>query len=162
VEGKVRLAVSIMICQAAGFIGSFFTVSSVQTWYTTLQKPAFNPPSWVFAPVWTILYILIGIALFLVWSAYDKASKKQEKYKIKIALGVFGLQLFLNTLWSILFFGMRNPGLALVGILVLWLLILLTIIRFYEISKKASFILLPYIIWVSYAALLNWSIYKLN
>jgi translocator protein len=151
-----KLVFSIVICQLAGFIGSFFTVSSVSTWYLTLNKPFFNPPGWLFGPVWIILYFLMGISLYIVWNKGIKSSKS------KIALSVFGLQLILNSLWSILFFGLKSPLLAFVEIIILWIAILSTLIYFHRISKIASYLLIPYILWVSFAAILNFSIYYLN
>jgi translocator protein len=149
-----KLITSIIICQLAGIIGSFFTVSSVSTWYLTLNKPFFNPPSWVFGPVWITLYFLMGISLYLIWNNYNKDSK--------LAVTFFSIQLVLNSLWSILFFGLRNPLLAFIEIIVLWAFILLTIIYFYKKSKTAAYLLIPYILWVSFAAILNFAIYYLN
>lgn len=125
-------------------------------WYATLAKPALNPPSWVFGPVWTTLFALMGIAAFLVWR------KGTHRRNIKIALGIFGVQLALNTLWSILFFGMQNPGVALVEITLLWLAIVATIIAFARISRPAAWLLAPYILWVSFAAYLNYAIWAVN
>lgn len=151
-----KLVMSIVICQLAGFIGSFFTVSSLSTWYVTLNKPFFNPPSWLFGPVWISLYFLMGISLYLIWN------KGIESKPSKIALSVFALQLVLNSLWSILFFGLKSPLFAFIEIIILWIAILSTIIYFYKISKVASYLLIPYILWVSFAAVLNFSIYYLN
>ncbi|OGG14622.1 TspO protein [Candidatus Gottesmanbacteria bacterium RIFCSPHIGHO2_01_FULL_39_10] len=145
---------SIGICLAAGVAGSLFTFQSIPTWYTGLEKPFFSPPNWVFAPVWTILYILMGISLYLVLS-----SKKKLKHE---AVGVFMLQLGFNVFWSVLFFGMRNPTLALLDILALWMSIFVTIHLFGKISKLASMILIPYILWVSFAFILNLVIVLLN
>ncbi|MFH1682806.1 MAG: TspO/MBR family protein [Candidatus Woesearchaeota archaeon] len=148
----IRLVISIMICQLAGVIGSLFTANSVSTWYVDLVKPSFNPPSWIFGPVWIILYLLMGISLYLVW----------VKRTDKLALSVFGIQLFLNSLWSILFFGLRNPLFAFVEIIFLWVMILYSFILFYKISKKAAYLLVPYLLWVSFAAVLNIFLYLLN
>lgn len=148
-----KLIASIIICQLAGIIGSVFTVSSVSTWYLTLNKPFFNPPSWVFGPVWTLLYLLMGISLYIVWN---------NKNRTKKALNIFGIQLILNSLWSILFFGLQSPLFAFIEIIFLWFTILLSIIYFYRISKSAAYLLIPYIIWVSFAAILNFSIFSLN
>lgn len=137
-------------------MGSLFTVSSVSTWYQTLVRPALNPPSWVFGPVWIALYFLMGIALYLVW---QKGLKRKE---VKVAMAVFGVQLVLNSVWSIVFFGMQNPGLAFVDIILLWISILLSIILFYKISKPASYLLIPYILWVSFASYLNYAIWIIN
>ena len=144
-----KLILSIGICLGAGILGSFFTTSAIPTWYQTLNKPFFSPPNWIFAPVWTTLYILMGISLYLVWQKKKVAS-------------VFWIQLFLNTVWSMIFFGIKNPGLALVEIVVLWVAIFLTIKAFYKINKLAGQLLLPYLIWVSFAFILNFSIVILN
>jgi tryptophan-rich sensory protein len=119
-----------------------------------LNKPSFSPPNYLFAPVWTALYILMGIALYLVWINGYKKHKK--------AIIVFGIQLGLNLLWSILFFGMRNPLLAFIEILLLWSFIVYTIILFYKTSKTAAYLLTPYILWVSFASVLNFFIFYLN
>ena len=151
-----KLIIAIIICQSAGLIGGFFTKSSVDTWYKLLAKPSFTPPSWVFAPVWIALYITMGISLFLVW---DKGWNKPQ---VRIALAIFLLQLIINSVWSIAFFGMRNILLSVIIIILLWFAIVWTIVKFYKISKKASFILIPYLCWVSFAAILNVSILLLN
>jgi len=151
-----RLLVSIIICLLAGVIGSVFTSSSLESWYFLLEKPAFNPPSWVFFPVWTTLYALMGISLYLVW---EKGLQQKE---VKVGVFLFGLQLGLNILWSFLFFGLQSPYLAFLEILLLWLAILLTAIQFWKVSKVASYLLMPYLLWVSFAALLNYRIWVLN
>ena len=151
-----ELISAIIICNLAGFIGSFATSSSVSTWYQTLNKPFFNPPNWVFAPVWTTLFILMGIALYLIWI---KGFKKKE---VKEAVSIFGIQLGFNILWSYLFFGLRNPLLAFIEIMILWLAILFMIIYFYKVNKTAAYMQIPYILWVSFAAMLNLSIVLLN
>ena len=150
----IKLIISILICQAAGLVGSLFTAPVIGAWYATLQKPGFNPPDFVFAPVWTILFLLMGLSLYLVWV--------QEVRIAKTALVVFGLQLLLNILWSYLFFGLKSPVYGMIEILFLWLAILTTIIAFYRVSRLASFLLLPYIFWVSFAAILNFFIWRLN
>jgi tryptophan-rich sensory protein len=151
-----KLLVSLLLCLLAGAIGSIFTVSSLQDWYLLLEKPAFSPPSWVFSPVWTVLYILMGISLYIVWE------KGLQQRDVKIGLLIFGIQLGLNILWSYLFFGLRSPYYAFIEIILLWLAILLTIIQFRKISKTASYLLLPYILWVSFAMLLNYNLWILN
>lgn len=156
IKSILKLVYSIAICQLAGLTGSFFTVSSVSTWYSNLIKPGFSPPNWVFSPVWIMLFILMGISLYLVWV---KGTKTKEA---KIALALFGIQLFLNVLWSIIFFGLRLPFYAFIEIIILWILILFTIISFYKISKAAAYLLTPYLIWVCFAAILNFSIVYLN
>ena len=143
-----KLFLSIGLCLLAGGVGSIFTTSAIPTWYATLDKPFFSPPNFVFAPVWTTLYILMGISLYLVW---------KKKFPT-----IFGVQLFLNFLWSIIFFGMRNPSLALVDIVALWIAIALTIKSFYKISKLSAYSLTPYLLWVSFATLLNLMIVLLN
>ena len=152
----VKLIAAILVCQLAGFIGSIFTVSAISGWYATIQKPLFNPPNWVFAPVWTTLFLLMGISLYLIWE------KGLDKKEVKLAVSVFGVQLALNIVWSFLFFGLQNPFLAFIEIVLLWIAILATIILFYRISKKAGLLLFPYLLWVSFAAFLNYSIWILN
>ena len=147
-----KLLISILLPFLASGIGGLFTASSVSSWYVTLNKPSFNPPSWVFGPVWTILYLLMGISLYLVWS---------KKFS-KPAFIFFGVQLFLNALWSILFFGIKSPLFAFIGITLLWTAIFITIIYFYKLNKLSSYLLIPYILWVSFAAVLNFAIFLLN
>jgi len=169
INNLFKLVIAIGISLGAGVIGAFFTAPAVQSiWYAELMKPALNPPTWVFGPVWTTLFALMGIAAFLIWRKYDKLTLSgveglaNRKKQIKIALGIFFAQLVLNTLWSIIFFGLYSPGGALVEIVFLWLAILATIVAFYKISKPATWLLLPYILWVSFAVYLNYSIYVLN
>ncbi len=151
-----KIIISILICQLAGVIGSFFTRQSVSTWYQTLRKPFFTPPSWLFAPAWTTLFLLMGIALYLVWE------KGFEKEKNKKALFWFSTQLILNILWSAFFFGLRSPIGGLIEIIILWGVIFATIQSFYEVSKKAAYLLVPYFFWTSFALILNFSIFILN
>lgn len=151
-----KLILSVLICLSAGFIGSIFTTPSIPSWYATLDKPSFNPPNWLFAPVWTTLFILMGIAVFLIWR---KGLKKKE---VKNALLIFLFQLIFNTLWSFLFFKFHSPFWALVDIAVLWVLILLSLVKFWKINKAAGMLLIPYLLWVSFASILNYFIYKLN
>jgi translocator protein len=150
------LAASVIICNLAGAIGAIFTFDAIPAWYAALNKPFFSPPNWVFGPVWTALYILMGISAYLVWQ------KGWQKKPFRSALALFGLQLFLNTLWSILFFGLRSPLMGLVGILPLWLSIALCIRVFCPIDRKAAYLLLPYLAWVSFATLLNLAVWLLN
>ncbi|MFC2143906.1 TspO/MBR family protein [Candidatus Aenigmatarchaeota archaeon] len=152
----VKLIVSIIICQVIGGIGSIFTAPSISTWYTTLAKPWFTPPNWVFAPVWITLFLLMGISLYLIW---EKGLKEK---RIKTAISIFGIQLALNAIWSIIFFGLQSPFYAFIEIIILWIAILATIISFYKISKPAGLILLPYIIWVTIASSLNYYVWILN
>jgi translocator protein len=152
----ITLVVFIAVCELAGLLGSVFTAASIPTWYAGLAKPSFNPPNWIFGPVWTILYILMGVAAYLV---YQKGFNRPE---VKRALTVFFLQLLLNALWSIVFFGVHMILGALVNIVVLWAMILATILTFRRISKAAAYLLVPYILWVSFAMVLNFSLYLLN
>jgi len=152
----LKLIISIVICQLAGVIGSFFTMDSIPTWYAALNKPDFNPPNWIFGPVWIFLYLLMGISLFLVW----RENLKNDH--VKSAFVIFMVQLVLNTFWSIVFFGMQSITGGLIIILLLWLFIILTIIRFRKVSAIASMLLIPYLLWVTFAAVLNFYIYKLN
>ncbi|MFA5392481.1 MAG: TspO/MBR family protein [Candidatus Paceibacterota bacterium] len=149
------LLVSILIALSAGFIGSFFTAPSISSWYAFINKPSFSPPNWLFAPAWILLYILMAIAAFLVW-------KKRDNLKTKQALIFYGIQLILNALWSIIFFGMKNPGLAFLEIIILWLFILITLIKFYKINKVAGLLFVPYFLWVSFASILNFAVWMLN
>lgn len=151
----IALIISIVIAQAAGAIGSIFTISSISTWYAGLIKPAFSPPNWLFGPTWFLLYTLMGIAAYLIWR------KRQEK-RIGPALWLYGVHLVLNALWSIIFFGLKNPGIAFVEIIFFWLAILTLIIIFSKVSRPAALLLLPYIAWVSFAAYLNLGIWQLN
>ncbi len=151
-----KLIISVLVCLSAGFIGSFFTTPSIPTWYATLNKPSFNPPNWLFAPAWTTLFILMGIAAFLIWR------KGLKKKAVKNALIIFLLQLVFNTLWSFLFFKFHSPFWALVDIGVLWSLISLSLIKFWKINKAAGILLIPYLLWVSFASFLNYTIYRLN
>ncbi|MCX7919591.1 MAG: tryptophan-rich sensory protein [bacterium] len=152
----IKLFTCIVLCLLAGVIGSFFTQPAIPGWYATLNKPTFTPPNWVFQPVWTFLYITMGIAAFLIW-------KKGLNHKpVKIALSIFLIQLFLNSIWSIAFFGFQSPLAGLMIIVFLWIAILATMISFYKISKLAVVLLIPYIFWVSFAAVLNYYLYILN
>jgi benzodiazapine receptor len=151
-----KLIASLVICQLAGVIGSIFTTSAISTWYATLKKPAFTPPNWVFSPAWITLFVLMGISAFLVWN------KGLSDQKVKIALSIFVAQLLLNVLWSVMFFGLRSPLAGLIEIAVLWIAILLSILYFFKVSEIAGVLLLPYILWVSFAAILNFSIWRLN
>lgn len=151
-----KLIIAIVVSELAGVIGSVFTTPSIDGWYAGIVKPALNPPAWVFGPVWTTLFALMGISAFLIWK------KGLERKDVKIALVFFGIQLILNTLWSIIFFSLHSPGGALIEIIFLWLAILATIIIFAKISKPAALLLVPYILWVSFAGYLNFSIWQLN
>lgn len=152
----LKFVFSIAICQSAGLIGAVFTVSSIKNWYNFLNQPPFRPPNWVFGPVWIILYTLMGISLYLIWI---KGTKKKE---VRYALKLFAVHLVVNATWSIVFFGMRNIPLSLVNIIALWVLIIMVMSKFYKIDKRASLILIPYLTWVSFATILNFSIFLLN
>ncbi len=148
--------ISILIAQLAGAVGSIFTTASIQNWYVFLEKPFFAPPNWLFAPAWITLYTLMGIAAFLAW-------QKTENLKLRnCALNLYGVHLILNALWSVIFFGMRNPGLAFIEIVVLWIFILVITVKFFRIRKVAGFLFIPYLLWVSFASVLNLSIWLLN
>lgn len=139
-----------------GVLGSLFSISAIGDWYQFLNKPAFSPPNWVFGPAWTVLYLLMGIALYLVWA-------RQTDSKVpKLAFAVFYVQLALNAVWPIIFFGLHSPFWAFVDIVALCFAIVCTIVVFYKISKPAGYLLVPYIIWVSFAGYLNYSIWQLN
>jgi tryptophan-rich sensory protein len=148
----LKLVVSVAICEGAGIMGSLFTIPAIGSWYQFLNKPAFSPPNWLFGPAWTTLYLLMGVALFLVWK--NKGSK--------VAFIIFSIQLFLNAIWSIIFFGFHSPFWAFVDLVAMWFVIVGTIFVFYRISKPATYLLLPYIAWVSFAGYLNYSIWQLN
>ncbi|MFA6329845.1 MAG: TspO/MBR family protein [Candidatus Micrarchaeia archaeon] len=150
------LAASIAVALAAGLIGSFFTIPSIPTWYAQLAKPSFTPPSWVFGPAWTLLYVLMGIAFFLAWRKDFKGAGRNT------AIGTYFLQLALNVLWSIVFFGWHSPLAGLAVIALLWVSIAATTAVFWRISKAAAWLLLPYLLWVSFASLLNYSVWTLN
>lgn len=152
----LKYVLSIGICLSSGAIGTFFTISSIPTWYAHLIKPAFSPPNWLFGPVWTVLYILMGISLALVWIKGVKAERARE------ALMLFGVQLFLNAIWSPIFFGAKDLTLALIVIILMWFFILRTILAFGRVNKTASYLLYPYIAWVSFASILNFSVWILN
>lgn len=150
----LKLIIAIGVSLAAGVLGSLFTASAIPAWYDGLVKPALNPPSWVFGPVWILLYICMGISLWLVWKS-DSPEKKR-------AIGLFAAQLILNAVWSPVFFGARAIGDALAIIVLLWAAIVLTILVFKKISKPAAWLLAPYLLWVSFALYLNYAIWILN
>lgn len=152
----IRLLLFILACQLVGILSTPFTIASIPTWYQALEKPFFAPPNWVFGPAWTLLYALMGISAYLI---YQNGWKKPTIAK---ALRLFGLQLLVNFIWTPIFFGLQAPLLGLVVILILWMLIVLTIHRFFFISKLAAVLLLPYLAWVSFATVLNAGIAFLN
>ncbi|MBD3583103.1 TspO/MBR family protein [Flavobacterium selenitireducens] len=153
----LKIAIMVATCIGVGYISGETTRESVDTWYTTLQKPVFNPPNWIFAPVWSTLYVFMGIAAGLVWARIDF-----EKDAVRKALTFFFIQLALNALWSYLFFGLQNPMIAMFEIVLLWLMIYETWHKFKTINKYAGWLFVPYILWVSFAAVLNASIWYLN
>jgi tryptophan-rich sensory protein len=174
----VKLVVSIIVCEGAGMVGAIFTTPAIAGWYAGLNKPSINPPSWVFAPVWTALFLLMGISLYLVWlKKFTPRPLKNPRVKVwnkltqKFLTGswqkanvvlVFAVQLVLNVLWSIIFFGWHQPGIAFFELLTLWFAILYTIVNFYRVSKPAAYLLVPYLLWVTFAGLLNYFLWTLN
>jgi tryptophan-rich sensory protein len=151
-----KLTAALILCFLAAYLGQVFTGPAIPTWYAGLHKPIFSPPNWLFGPVWTLLYALMAVSAFLVWR---EDGKDQE---IKLALKIFVIQLILNILWSLAFFGLRSPLLGLIVIVALWAAILLTIKNFLRISALAGWLMLPYLLWVSFASVLNFSIFILN
>jgi benzodiazapine receptor len=152
----IKLVCSIVGCQLVGVLGTPFTVAAIPTWYESLNKPFFSPPNWIFGPVWTLLYMFMGIAFYLV---FIKGYKKQN---IKTASNYFLAQLALNFIWTPIFFGLRSPLFGLIIIVAMWILIILTMKKFYPISKPAFYLLVPYLLWVTFATLLNGAILVLN
>ncbi len=156
VSDIVSLVVAVIIPLVVGGLGGVATAQSIPTWYQGLNKPAWNPPNWVFGPVWTLLYILMGIAAWLVWR------QGWDNPQVQGALVIFGVQLLLNLFWSLIFFGLRNPGWAVLEIVVLWGFILATTIQFYRLEPAAGLLLIPYQLWVTFAAALNAAVWQLN
>jgi tryptophan-rich sensory protein len=155
-KNALKLIGSIVVCEVVGISGTPFTIAAIPTWYATLSKPYFSPPNWLFGPVWTILYFLMGVSFFLIWK------QGLKKKKNKTAAVIFGIQLLLNFLWTVLFFGLKSPVLGLIGIILLLVSIGLTMQKFYGVSKLAAYLLIPYLVWVCFATLLNISIVILN
>jgi translocator protein len=153
----VKIGIALIVCLMVGYSASVVTRPSVEIWYPTIIKPGFNPPNWIFMPVWTLLYILMAVAAGLVW---DKIKEQNEE--VKKALGFFVIQLILNAVWSYIFFGLKNPMLALIEIVLLWLMIYETYLKFSKINKTAGYLLIPYMAWVAFAGILNASIWWLN
>ena len=151
-----KLLASVAACQLAGAVGAIFTRSAIPSWYAALKKPWFTPPGWLFGPAWITLYLLMAVAAFLVWR------KGLAHPGARAALAVFVLQLLLNALWSPVFFGLRSPLAGAAGIILLWLAICLSLVLFWKISQAAALLLIPYLLWVTYASALNISIYFLN
>lgn len=152
-----RILTVVVTCLAIGYFSSTVTKAAILDWYPTLVKPSFNPPNWVFAPVWSLLYVMMGVAAGLVWDKIE-----WNRPIVKKALTLFAIQLALNALWSYLFFGLHNPFLAVIEIVLLWLMIYETYLQFAKINKIAGYLLLPYLAWVSFATVLNISIWWLN
>lgn len=151
----IGLVVSIIVCFSAGFLGSMATNGSVDNWYVEINKPEWNPPNWIFAPVWSTLFLMMAVAVWLVW--------KQAGFgKSRFALGAFAAQLVLNALWSVVFFGMKETGWACVEIAMLWAAIVVTTCQFYRHSKLAAGLMIPYLMWVSFASFLNFTIWQMN
>lgn len=144
------------ISQLAGIIGSIFTINSIESWYMTLNKPPLTPPNWLFGPVWLTLYTIMGIAAYLVWK------KKDEDKRADFGVKLFFSHLLLNAIWSILFFGLRLAAVALVDIVVVWVMIVWMIKVFWPIDRRASYLLIPYLTWVTLATYLNWGVWRLN
>lgn len=151
-----KLLAAVIGCELVGIVSTPFTISAISTWYVFLVKPSFSPPNWIFGPVWTTLYLLMGVSAFLIWR------KGLKNKKVKRALSYFLVQLFFNISWSLLFFGLHSPLLGLLNIILLLISIVLTIQAFYRISKIAAYILVPYLLWVSFATILNIAIVLLN
>ena len=151
----IKLIISLALPLLAGFGSTVFTINSIPTWYASLNKPWFSPPNVVFAPIWTILYILMGVALFLVWRSPRNRTRD-------IGIAVFIAQLAVNVIWTFAFFGLESTLYGLLSIIPLWILIAATIYQFYKVEKRASYLLVPYIVWVSIATALNASVYLLN
>lgn len=154
-RGVIGLAVAIFICFGAAGLGSLFTTPSTGGWYLTLRKPAWTPPNWVFGPVWSLLYLSMAAAAWLVW-------RKSGMSGARLALVLFAVQLLFNVSWSAIFFSAHMPGLAFAEIVLLWLMILATIVSFWPVSRTAGWLLVPYLLWVAFAAALNYSIWRLN
>lgn len=158
------LVLSIIICNGAGILGSLVTSTGPGSWYDEIAKPPFTPPSWIFAPAWITLYTLMGISLYLIWMEITSPPFQEGKKKkqAQTALLLFAGQLFLNVLWSFIFFGMQSPLYGLIEIILLWLVIMATMIAFWRIKKTAALLLIPYLLWVTFAATLTYSIFILN
>ena len=155
-----KFVISIIICESAGVIGSFFTFSTVSYWYPTLVKPWFSPPSWLFGPVWITLYFLMGFPLYIIWN-YKTETPLKQKYRKQFFI-IFGIQLILNALWSFLFFGLKSPIYGLIGILFLDAAVTMTIIYANRVSKYSAILLTPYMAWIIFASILNFEIVLLN
>lgn len=155
----IKGTTSIIVCELTGLLSIPFTNASISTWYAFLTKPPFTPPNWVFGPVWTLLYFLMGIALFLIWHTKTTAKNKHQK---QIAISLFFVQLLLNFLWSFIFFYLKQPFTAVIEIVMLWIAIVYTIVLFRKFSVTAAWLLIPYLIWVSFASYLTLAIWLVN
>ncbi|MFH1187402.1 MAG: TspO/MBR family protein [bacterium] len=151
-----RLTISLLLPQIAGAIGSLFTTSAIPSWYASTNKPSFNPPNWIFGPVWITLYILMGISVYLVWQEVEKNKKSKN------AITLFWIHLIFNASWSVIFFGLKNPALAFANIIIILVFIIILMIKFWKINKYSVYLLIPYLLWVSFATLLNYSIWRMN
>lgn len=151
-----KFLVSVVGCELVGFLATPFTISAIPTWYAGLNKPFFAPPNWVFGPVWTLLYFLMGVAFYLIWK------QDLKKKKVAIATKFFLIQLGLNFIWSPIFFGLRSPFIGLFVILAMWGFIVITMKKFFSLSRSAFYLLIPYLVWVSFASVLNLAIVILN
>jgi tryptophan-rich sensory protein len=149
------LAGWVVLCLAVGGVASIFNVRAIPTWYATLVKPPLNPPNWVFAPVWTMLYVLMALAAWMAWKTRPSQCRRS-------GLRVFGVQLFFNFLWSWIFFSRHQIAVAFADIVGLWVAILITILIFRKMSHTAAWLLTPYLAWVTFAAYLNFAIWRLN
>ncbi len=155
ISSTQKLIISLLATIGIGSLGGIFTIAEIPNWYAGLNKPSFNPPNWLFGPVWTSLYTMMGIAFYIIWKQPATDTRKK-------AFQLFIIQFVLNFFWSIIFFSLHSIGAALIEIIVMWIFILLTIIQFSKLSKPAAWLLVPYIAWVSFATLLTASIWKLN
>lgn len=152
----IRFVAAVILCELVGLAATPITIKAIPTWYAALEKPFFSPPNWVFGPVWTTLYFLMGVAIFTIW---EKGIKKKQ---VRAAVNIFTVQLLFNFLWSLIFFGLKSPIIAFVDIAALLVALVVTIKRFYKISPLASYLLIPYLLWVSFASLLNLAVAVLN
>lgn len=152
------LASLLLVVGAVGAGGTYFTASSVGTWYAELHKPVYTPPSWLFAPVWTLLYLFMAVAMWLVW----RQEEAQEVAQVTPPQMMWAAQLVLNLGWSVIFFGLREPGLALVEIILLWSAVLATTFVFFRVSRPAGLLMAPYLLWLTFAAVLNFGIWYGN
>lgn len=150
----MKLIISLILPQLSGLIGSYFTINAIPTWYTYLNKPSFSPPNWLFGPVWLTLYLMMGVALYLNWIK----NTKQAKFNVRL----FFIHLFFNLIWTPVFFGLKDTLFALYIIIMIWIFIIAMIINFRKVNKVSSLLLIPYLLWVTFASFLNYFIWKLN